>query len=161
MNASGVVSINDNKYYLKNDESFGLMDFGRGVLPFRHNWIWGNGSGIANGKYFGFNIGEFGNTINGSENIFFYDNKSYKMDKVNITFNKDNYMDDWSAWSNDKSFVFTMSPIYDNNTKTKVLWVDNCCHQVFGLFNGYIMVDGKRIDIKDFFAFIEYAKNRW
>ena len=78
-----------------------------------------------------------------------------------ITFNKDNYMDNWCVESNDKSFVFTMSPIYDNNTKTKVLWVDNCCHQVFGLFNGYIMVDGKRIDIKDFFAFIEYAKNRW
>ena len=50
------------------------MDFGRGVLPFRHNWIWGNGSGIVGGKYFGFNIGEFGNIVNGSENIFFYDN---------------------------------------------------------------------------------------
>ena len=159
MKANGFVKFGDEKYDL--EDSYGLLDFGRGVLPFKHNWVWGNGSGIVNGKPFGFNIGKFGNNEFGSENIFFYDGKGYKLNQVNITFSEDAFMDEWEYLSDDGSFVFKMKPVYDNHTKTKVLWVNNECHQVFGYFNGYIKIGEEKIEIKDFWAFTEFAHNRW
>lgn len=161
MIASGHVKFGSIVYEFKENENFGLLDWGRGVLPFSHEWVWGNGSGIVNGKYFGFNIGKFGNNENGTENIFFYDGKSYKLNSVNIKFNKNNYMGEWEYESDDSSFKFKMTPTYDNFTKTKLLWVNNSCHQIFGKFNGYIIVDNKKIEIKDFYAFTENAHNRW
>lgn len=161
MKCTGYAKFGEDKYEFKEDENFGLMDWGRGVLPFKHQWIWGNGSGIVDGKYFGFNIGKFGNNEKGTENIFFYDGKSYKLNKVDINFSEEDYMKDWSCSSDDGRFVFNMKPIYDNHTKTKILWVDNECHQIFGEFNGYIIIDNKKIEIKNFFAFIENAHNRW
>ena len=160
MKASGNIYFGDNHYNL-NGETFGLLDWGRGVLPFKHQWIWGNGSGIVDGKYFGFNIGSFGNNEYGSENIFFYDGKSYKLNKVDIKFSEDDYMNEWEYLSDDGTFCFKMMPIYDNHTKTKMLWVNNECHQVFGNFSGYIVIDGRKIEIKDFWAFTEFAHNRW
>ena len=136
MIARGYANLGENHYEFKENEAFSLMDWGRGVLPFRHHWVWGNGSGIIDGKYFGFNIGEFGNNENGSENVFFYDNKTHKIDKVKIEFNEDNPYDLWSVKADDGSIYLTMKPFYDNHTKTKLLWVDNECHQMFGKFNG-------------------------
>ena len=161
MKASGFAQFGDNYYEFKEDENFGLLDWGRGVLPFKHHWIWGSGSGIVDGKYFGFNIGSFGINDYGSENIFFYDGKSYKMDKVDISFDEADHMKEWTYHGGNNEFEFTMKPIYDNNSITKVLWVDNNCHQMFGDFNGYIVIDGKKIEIKNFFAFTESAYNRW
>ena len=160
LKASGYVNIGDIKYEL-DDDSFGLLDWARGVLPFKHEWVWGVGSGIVDGKPFGFNIGSFANTKEATENIFFYDGKTYKMNYVDIDFDKNDYFRKWTYKSDDGSFVFEMVPFYDNFTKTKVLWVDNSCHQMFGHFNGYIIVDGKKIEIKDFLAFTENAHNRW
>ena len=160
MRAYGSVRFGEKKYDLE-DNSYGLLDWGRGVLPFKHHWVWGSGSGKVNGKLFGFNIGKFGNNEYGTENVFFYDGKTYKMGKVEITYNPDAYMDDWSYLSDDGSFSFKMKPVYDNHTKTKMLWVDNECHQVFGFFNGYLKIDDKFIEIKDFWAFTEFAHNRW
>ena len=160
MRAYGSIRFGEKKYDLE-DKSFGLLDWGRGVLPFKHQWVWGSGSGLVNGKLFGFNIGRFGNNEFGTENIFWYDGKSYKLGKVEITYNPDAYMDDWTYLSDDGLFSFKMKPVYDNHTKTKMLWVDNECHQVFGFFSGYIKIDDKLIEIKDFWAFTEFAHNRW
>lgn len=160
MKADGYAKFGDLRYDFNND-SFGLLDWGRGVLPFKHQWIWGNGSGIVNGKAFGFNIGSFGNNEFGSENVFFYDGKSYKLDKLNIEFDENDYMKEWKYYNSEDTFNFIMKPVYDNHTKTKILWVDNECHQVFGNFSGYIRIDGEKIEINNFYAFTENAHNRW
>ena len=161
MKASGSIQFDDVKFNLDQENSFGLLDWGRGYLPLSHHWIWGSLSGVVDGKYFGFNIGKFGNNTSGSENIFFYDNKSYKMDVVEIIFDENDYTKPFEYRSNDGNFVFKMTPFYDNHTKTKVLWVDNECHQIFGRFNGYIIVEDKKIEIKDLIGFTENAYNRW
>lgn len=140
-------------------DGFGLLDWGRGVWPYKHSWTWGNGGTVVEGKHFGFNIGwGFGNTENATENMFFYDNKAYKLGEVKEMIMGDNlrYVDE------DKRFVFDVEPIYDNVTKTKVLWVNNTCHQQFGLWKGRVVLDdGTKIKIPPFVAFCEHAENKW
>ena len=155
--ANGYCRIEDVSYDIK--DGFGLLDWGRGVWPYHHEWVWGNGGTVVNGKHFGFNIGwGFGNTDAATENMFFYDNKAYKLGIVTEINMGDNYR----YVDLDKRFVFSVEPIYDNFTKTNMLWVHNKCHQLFGKWSGYIVLDdGTRVDVPPFVAFCEKAENNW
>ena len=154
---NGRARIDDVAYDIKN--GFGLIDWGRGVWPYRHSWVWGNGGTIVNGKHFGFNIGwGFGDTEAATENIFFYDNKAYKLNHVEEIASGDNYryMDD------EGKFNFEVQFIYDHHTKTKMLWVNNECHQLYGVWRGKVTLDdGTVVEIPPFTAFCEHANNKW
>lgn len=146
-------------FSVKMTNAFGLLDWGRGVWPFKHSWTWGNGSTMIDGIPFGFNIGwGFGDTSCGTENMFFYNNKAYKLGNVTRTSNSDG-----SVTFRDEEGLFDMTatPLYDNFTTTKVLWVNNSCHQVFYNFSGKVIVDGNELNVPPFVAFCEDAENRW
>lgn len=163
MKASGRVQINGVTYDLS-DNTYALMDWGRGVWPYRQEWWWGNGSTLLpNGHLFGFNIGwGFGNLTNASENMLFYDGIAHKIDRIHAEVNTANYMRPWHFCSSDGRFMMNFTPIFDNFTETNLVIAHNCCHQVFGKWNGYALLDdGTRVEVKDMVAFCEHAKNRW
>ncbi len=156
--ASGYVRIGD--MYEKITDGNGLLDWGRGVWPYRHQWTWGNGSTVVDGKHFGFNIGwGFGDTSAATENMFFYDNKAYKLGAVSETKKEDGKI----RYADDKGlFVFDVTPAFDNFTRTKILFVDNSCHQVFGSWQGRVKLpDGTTVKVPPFTAFCERADNKW
>ena len=154
---NGYVRIEDVAYQIKN--GFGLMDWGRGVWPYSHEWTWGNGGTTVDGKNFGFNIGwGFGNADAATENAFFYDNVMYKLGEVQETKVGDIY----HYTDTDKRFVFNVEPIFDNFTKLNVLWIHNKCHQIFGKWTGHVVLDdGTKLKIPPFVAFCEHAQNKW
>lgn len=161
LTADGFARFGDREFLFKKNECFGGLDWGRGYLPFSHEWLWGAGYGITDGEYFGFNIGKFGNNENGTENVFFIGNKAYKLGNMAFEFDKNDYMKPWHCFSDDGLFDLTMTPTFDNHTFTKLLFVDNSCHQVFGKWNGFVVADGQKKEIKNFFASCERAKNQW
>jgi len=70
MRASGSVSFDGKLYTLNPDNTFGLLDWGRGVWTYENTWYWGAGHGVVDGHIVGFNIGYgFGNTSAASENM--------------------------------------------------------------------------------------------
>lgn len=162
MPTSGIASFGQSDFNFTTKKNYALLDWGRGVLPYRHEWLWSNGSGSIDGKLFGFNIGVFGREDFANENAVFYDGKTYKFDKINFTFDKNDYMSPWTFKSDNGEFDLVMTPTYDNFTATKLLFVNNSCHQVFGKFNGKIKLsDDLTLEVKDLFAFCENAKNQW
>jgi len=162
MTAQGSVKCGDREYNFSPEDSFGLLDWGRGVWPFSNEWFWSNGTGIVDGEIFGFNLGcGFGNTSAATENMLFYKNAAHKLGKVSITHEAD-FMKPWRLTDEDKRLDFSLTPMYDRTTKDKVLFIDNCCHQVFGLFNGSVVLDdGSRLVIENLPAFAEHAVNNW
>ncbi|MEG1706540.1 MAG: DUF2804 domain-containing protein, partial [Clostridia bacterium] len=145
-------------------DAFGLLDWGRGVWPFAHSWIWGNGSTkLSDGKMFGFNIGwGFGNTEKATENMVFYDYKASKLGDITLTRNEENLLEPWTFVESSGRMRLTMQPIFDNFTQTKILFVNNKCHQVFGKFSGFVILDdGKVIEVDNMTAFCENANNHW
>lgn len=163
MPAAGFVKVDDKEYRFEPESSFGLLDWGRGVWPFRHEWFWGNGSCYVDGKRFGFNIGHgFGNTSAASENMLFYDGKAHKLSRVIYDLPAGGYMSKKRITSDDGRFEMEFTPIYDQQTATKLLFVDNKCHQLFGTFTGKaVLDDGRILEIKEMVAFIEHAVNNW
>ncbi len=146
-----------------NDTDTALLDWGRGVWPFKHEWFWGNGSKVTDKGTFGFNIGwGFGDLSNATENMFFWNGKAYKLGKLVVERDTSDYMAPWKFRDESGIFAFVMTPIYDNFTSTEIAFVRTQCHQVFGKYNGTVTLpDGKKIIINDMLSFCEHAENRW
>ena len=165
MKARGYVKCDGRVMALNEDVAFGVLDWGRGVWPYKCDWYWGNGSmTLPGGKVFGFEIGwGFGDMSAFSENTLFYDGKAHKIENLTLTKDEKDIMKPWVFTSSDGRFEMMMTPEFDNFTSTRVLGViGNRCHQVFGKWNGYVILDdGKRLEIKDMIAFCEHSDNRW
>jgi len=167
MPATGKVEYDGNIYEFKEGESFGLLDWGRGVWTYKNTWYWGAGQGMVDGHRFGFNIGYgFGDTSAASENMLFYDGVAHKIDR--LTFNiptkdgKDDFMSPWTFTSSDGRFEMDFVPIMDRASNTDFVILGSDQHQVFGKFTGKaILDDGKVIEIKDFLGFAEKVFNKW
>ena len=160
--AEGSAKIGDIEVEFDNS-TVSLMDWGRGVWPFKHEWFWGSGTGWVNDAHFGFNIGwGFGDTSNATENFFFYKDKAYKLGMLTVTREENDYMKPWHFISEGNDFDFIMEPVFDNYTETKLLFVNTHCHQVFGNWSGKaVLPDGKALEIEKLTAFCEHAENRW
>jgi len=163
MPASGSIQIGADIFAFEPRTAFGLLDWGRGVWPFSTEWFWGSGSTWVDGVPFGWNIGRgFGDTSAATENMLFYDGVAHKLSQVSFDENSPGYLDPKHFSSDDGRFEMDFVPLYDRVTRTKLAFVDNECHQVFGRFTGTaILDDGREIHIRDVMAFAEHAVNNW
>ena len=168
MRASGSVSVDGKLYTLDPADTFGLLDWGRGVWTYENTWYWGAGHGVADGHVVGFNIGYgFGDTSAAGENMVFVDGVAHKLEGV--TFNipqtpdgKDDYLRPWTFTSTDGRFEMDFVPILDRASCTDVKLICSDQHQVFGKFTGtMILDDGTPIRLKDFVGFAEKVHNKW
>lgn len=167
MDVEGKAVYNDRTYTFSKGNSFGTLDWGRGVWTYKNTWYWGSASGIVNGKNFGFNIGYgFGDTSNASENMIFYDGKANKLDEVtfNIPQNGEiyNYMSPWTFASNDGRFEMDFIPILDRKDYSSLGIISSNQHQVFGRFTGKVVLDDETtIEVRDLLGFAERVVNKW
>jgi hypothetical protein len=162
MEASGFVRWGGGEHRFLPGESYGLLDWGRGVWPFHNEWYWSNGTGIAAGELFGFNLGcGFGNTSQATENMLFCKGEAHKLGTVRFELGE-SYMAPWRIRDEEGRLDLTLKPVYDRTTKTKLLWVDNCCHQMFGAFSGKaVLDDGTELRIENLISFAEHSVNNW
>lgn len=165
--AEGTVTYGSEKFTFSPDNSFMVLDWGRGIWPYKNMWYWGNGASYVNGKIFGFELTwGFGNTDNATETALFYDGVCHKISDVYLE--KDpqvgnGWMNDWHFISTDGRLDLTMTPFFDNASNLMVLNAFGMkTHQVHGLWNGTVTLDdGTKLEIKDMYAFCEKVHNKW
>ena len=168
MRASGEVAFRDRTYRFDPSDSFGILDWGRGVWTYDNTWYWSCAAGEVDGKVFGFNLGYgFGDTGAASENMLFYEGKAHKLDRVTFQIPQkgngdDDFMSPWRFTSNDGRFEALFEPVLDRSALTKVGPLCSDQHQVFGTFTGSaVLDDGRRIHLDRFFGFAEKVRNKW
>lgn len=168
MRASGYVRYKDQTYMFSPVSSFGLLDWGRGIWPYKTTWYWSAAQGILHGRVFGFNLGHgFGDTSAATENMLFFNGKASKLRQVTFHIprndkNEYDYTKPWTITSSDQRIELVFVPILDRNVKLSILVLSTNQHQVFGKFSGRaILDDGSVIYLKDFLGFAERVQNRW
>lgn len=168
MRAKGVVEYLGQKYYFNPEDSFGLLDWGRGVWTYENTWYWSAMQGEADGKVFGFNLGYgFGNTEAASENMIFYEGKAHKLDRVSFHIpgedqGKPEYLKPWKFTSSDQRLELDFTPILDRSAYTSAGIILSDQHQVFGWFDGTVVLDnGEQITVKRMLGFAEKVRNKW
>ena len=163
----GSFSFGEIRHQFKKSETLGVLDWGRGVWTYSNTWYWSSLNANYEGHRIGFNLGYgFGDTSNASENMFFYDDKAYKLEDV--TFNipknekgKNEFMKEWTFTSKEKDIDLKFVPIIDRHANTNALIIQSNQHQVFGYFSGTIKIEDKEIKFENLLGFAEMVKNRW
>ena len=164
LRASVSVCCNGADYAIDPTRTFSLLDWGRGVWPVSHEWFWSSASTLFNGAPFGFNLGcGFGDDarIRGTENAVYRNGETIKLGRVHICHESDP-MQPWHFESEDGRFFAVLTPRYDRDTITKLLFVNNRCHQMFGTFEGWVVDSvGARVPFSGVTGFAEHAVNHW
>ena len=164
--ATGYITINDETINFNND-TFALLDWGRGVWTYKNTWYWGAGCQKVGKDLVGFNLGYgFGDTSKASENMLFINGEAIKLDRVTFSIpttkkGKDNYLSQWNIISNDGVLNLEFTPILDRHANTNALIIQSNQHQVFGNLNGTIFLKNKEIKLENFVCFFEKVTNRW
>lgn len=171
LRAKGKVVIGGKLYKFNPENSYAVLDWGRGVWTYSNTWYWSSLSGEVNGKKIGFNLGYgFGDTSSATENMIFYDGKGYKIDEVTFEIpknekGKDDFMSPWKFTSNDGSVDLVFTPIINRKDCTNALIIKSLQNQVFGRFTGTLRFDDnndkKEIRINEMMGFAEKVKNVW
>lgn len=166
LKANGYVKIGEDIIDF-NEKTYGVLDWGRGVWTYKNTWYWSSLNCEYEGKRIGFNLGYgFGINETHSENIFFVDDKSYKLEDVHFDIpidkhGKDSFLEPWKFRSNSGDINLTFTPILNRHANMNVLVISSLQNQVFGKFSGYILIDGKEYFFTDVLGFAEKVSNRW
>jgi len=163
MPTSGEVTIGEEKFLYQANKHFSVLDWGRGVWTYKNTWYWGSLSGLVNGKRFGFNIGYgFGDTSAASENMLFYDGKAHKLNDIKFELDDLDVLKPWRFSASDDRLNLVMTPVLDRVDHTNLVIIKNFGHQVYGKFNGYVILDdGTKLEIKDLIGFAEKITNHY
>ncbi len=168
MRAQGDFCIGDVSYHFSPENSFGLMDWGRGVWTYDNRWFWGVGQGHQNGHVVGFNIGYgFGDTTAASENMFFLDGVCHKLDRIDFgiprTFEGEfEFMKPWHMTSNDGRFEMEFKPKLDRKAMINLGVLMSDQHQILGNISGTVKLDdGTPFKISGLEASAEVVHNRY
>ena len=167
LRVEGSVSLGHDVIRFQPQNTFGVLDWGRGVWTYKNTWYWGSASGTINNHSFGFNIGYgFGDTSKATENMMIYQGKAHKLSNVSFHIptkdNHDVYLEPWTFTSDDQRFEMIFEPILDRHSHSKVLFLSSNQHQVFGYFSGKVILDdGEILIIERLFGFAEKVMNAW
>ncbi len=165
--ASGFAQVGSENINFDKNNTFAILDWGRGVWTYKNTWYWSSAVGEIDGNIFGFNLGYgFGDTSKATENMLFYNGTAHKLEDIQFIIpTKDgepDFMGEWKFVSKNGRFNATFTPIIDRHSNTNALVLGSDQHQVFGRFNGTaILDDGKVIKLNDFLGFAEKVVNKW
>lgn len=168
MPATGEIEIGDEKFSFDPKSSFGLMDWGRGIWPYKTHWLWGSACGMVNEIPVAFNIGYgFGSVgseegATHTENIVFYDGKAHKIDEV--TFHHENRDPEkpWRFTSNDNRFNMVLEPITPQREKLNLGIIKFNSSILHGFYSGDIILDnGEKIHVDKILGHAEDIFWKW
>lgn len=165
--AEGYAEYNGERYDFRPEDSFGILDWGRGVWTYRNTWYWSAACGIVDGHPIGFNLGYgFGDTSAATENMLFCDGRAHKLNDVVFEIpqkeGKDDFLSPWRVHDADGRLELRFVPILNRRSKTDIGIICSDQNQVFGHFHGFMMLDdGTKMELKDFLGFAEKVHNRW
>ena len=168
MRALGTFDYGDLHHEFSHDDSFGLLDWGRGAWTYDNSWFWGVAQGWQNGHVAAFNIGYgFGDTSAASENMFFLDGVCHKLDQIDFGIGKLadgswDLMHTWHMTSNDGRFELAFEPFIDRSDYIKAGPILSDQHQVYGILDGNIVLDdGSDFPIHGLHGSAEVVHNKW
>lgn len=164
LKANGWISVGDERHEFENVR--GVLDWGRGVWPYKNIWYWSSLSCEVDGKPFGLNLGYGFGKPTASENVVFYDGKGNKLDRVTFeipyTQGKPDYLKPWRITDNNGRLELMFYPMIDRQDKMNALVLSTKQHQVFGKFYGKaVLDDGTIVVVSDKVGFAEQVINKW
>lgn len=174
MRAMGSFTLGSLHHTFNPSASFGLLDWGRGVWTRDNTWYWMAAQGAQDGHRIGFNLGYgFGDTTAASENMFFLNGVAHKLGRVDFGIPVRNalatkveerfdLMKPWHFTDDAGRLDLTFMPEIDRYDYIDLKAVISDQHQVFGRFDGFVVLDdGTKFKIVGLRGAAEAVHNRY
>lgn len=162
---SGSVKIGNRTFTFTPEESFAVLDYGRGVWPREATWNWGMASQRVRGQRIGLNFG--GKWTDGTgmtENAIFIDGHMTKIhEDVLFHYDRTNFMHPWTIKTKFSGRVnLTFTPFFERVAETNAKLIVSSVHQMVGYYDGFIQLDdGKTLHIQQMLGCIEEHVAKW
>ncbi|SEI76750.1 Protein of unknown function [Bhargavaea ginsengi] len=148
--AEGFVTIDDRRFRIGREESFAVLDFGRGIWPRKATWNWAMASQQYGRRRIGLNFGgQWTDGTGMTENAVFIDGKMYKISEdVLFDYDPDDYMKTWKIRTKFTDSVdLTFTPFFERTAETDAKLVKSEVHQMFGYFRGRIRLPDAGVNL--------------
>lgn len=164
MPATGTVLVGDTTYDFGEGESFGVLDWGRGVWPDDVKWTWGHFTGMTGGRTVGINMGTVnGDDTPGTADAVIVDGVLHKLPQSEWEYDLDEIMAPWRFTSEDGAIDLTLTPDFDDSTVlalgptlTLTRW------KVHGVIEGTVgLDDGSLLQVQGVRGAAEYVEIDW
>lgn len=164
LKAQGYYQYGEEKINL--DKAYGVLDWGRGVWTYQNTWYWSSLNAYQDGHTIGFNLGYgFGDTSSASENMFFFDDRAYKLNDVEFLIpkkgRKDDFLKQWRIVSKSGDINLAFTPVLNRKGGGNLLFIKSLQNQVYGYFDGEIKTEEGTYSLHHLLGFAEKVFNRW
>lgn len=160
--AEGTLEVDGEPFTFAPADSFGIMDWGRGVWPAELTWYWGGAAGRVGGDEVGFNLGfGFGDTSAATENVIVVNGKAHKLGVVDWHFDRADWMKPWRFTSPDGRVALDFTPVYPQVVDVDAGFKAAELHKVYGTYRGTLVLDDGRVVTVELFGFAEEMALRW
>ena len=165
LTTSGIVKIGNRRFTFSPEESFAVLDYGRGIWPREATWNWGMASQLVRGQRIGLNFG--GKWTDGTgmtENAIFIDGVMTKINEdVRFEYDPTDFIKPWTIQSKFSDQVqLTFTPFFERQAVTNVKVIASSVHQMVGYYDGKIQLeDGSTLCIQQMLGCIEEHVAKW
>lgn len=164
--AVGQASCNGKEFtFGPENNAFGILDFGRGVWPYRTAWNWGAASGWQDGRLVGLNLG--GKWTDGTgltENGICVDGRLHKIQEDLVWhYDRADFSRPWRiAGARSRRVDLEFIPFLAESDFVNAVVVRTELHWCLGRFNGTVVTDeGVVIEFRDLLGWAEEHLARW
>lgn len=160
----GVLEVGNKKYDMKPDDCHAVLDFGRGIWPYRTYWNWGAVTGTVDGVPVGVNMGAKWTTGTGAnENGICYNGKLYKiMEDLEWTYDISKPYEPWRVKSLFSDVLsLELKPVYVDIQSLNLGVVATHGVVAFGKWSGRLKVENKIVEVDELMGWGEELRWKW
>lgn len=160
--ARGWVETGGVRQEVQAEESWAVLDHGRGRWPYDVHWNWGAGSGRNAESVIGLQVGGTWTAGSGvSENAVVVDGRLHKIHgELSWEYDISRWRTPWRVSGGGLDAMFT--PFYNKRSRTNLGILASRTDQCFGYWSGRFHSDGSRtVEFADLLGWAEDVHNRW
>ena len=160
--ATGTLWVDGRPYDVPAEESWAVLDHGRGRWPYAMHWNWGAGSGRTDGRVVGVQVGGKWTDGTGScENSLLVDGRLTKISEELVwRYDTEDWLAPWRVTGEAVDLTFT--PFHLKRSVTDLKVFSSRTHQCFGHWSGRVRDEaGEWVRVDELVGWAEDVRNRW
>ncbi len=139
----------------------GHNDFSMGFMRPETFWNWSLLMGEVDKNIFSVNLSAGVNETEFSENCCWMNGELFTLPQVSFYYDKKNLMKPWNVKSNNEDVILEFIPEGLYQEKINAYILASNFYQVYGKYNGQIQLNGKTIEVKNFYGYAEDHYAKW